>query len=412
MPRAPRGKRVVDPETGSFTVVGRAPNGEPDPYFDRTRGVWVAPWRKPNGKIGRPTGKTRAAAVASRDGHVAAAEEEARYGPLADGFTGSTTVAELSEWWLENVARHRVRSTTLSTYRKQLRAVNDHLGDVAVRQLRVEQVAAFVSDLVDKGSANHAKNLRTALSLVLSEAVNLGLAEENVAKKVRPPRVPKVKRPTLTPAEITTLIAACPRRITAAVALCYLQGWRISEVLGLAWQDLDLDAGTALIRRGANYVPRQGMVLGPVKTDETAGGLLLAPSVVELLHDRRELHLEDRAKLGEDAWPPPTEYDGEELELVFTSAAGKPTLRQNVDKELRHAARKVGLDPSHLGTHAGRRSVVTNLYRSGQLDIGDIASYVGHADVSTTRGYVQDEGDRPAAVSQKAFEILDPGCQL
>ena len=39
MPRAPRGKRVVDPDTESYVVVGRAPNGAPDPYYDRTRGV-------------------------------------------------------------------------------------------------------------------------------------------------------------------------------------------------------------------------------------------------------------------------------------------------------------------------------------------------------------------------------------
>ncbi len=66
MPKAPRGKRVLDPETGRYTVAGRAANGSPDPFFDKTRGVWVAPWRKPNGRMGRPTGKTRAAAVASR----------------------------------------------------------------------------------------------------------------------------------------------------------------------------------------------------------------------------------------------------------------------------------------------------------------------------------------------------------
>jgi len=53
MPRAPRGKRVLDAVSGSYTVVGRAPNGEAEPYFDRSRGVWVAPWRKPDGKVGR-----------------------------------------------------------------------------------------------------------------------------------------------------------------------------------------------------------------------------------------------------------------------------------------------------------------------------------------------------------------------
>jgi integrase len=30
------------------------------------------------------------------------------------------------------------------------------------------------------------------------------------------------------------------------------KGWRASEVLGLAWDDLDLDAATAQIRRGAS----------------------------------------------------------------------------------------------------------------------------------------------------------------
>ncbi|MCX6520005.1 MAG: hypothetical protein NTZ21_05025, partial [Actinobacteria bacterium] len=185
MPRAPRGKRVLDAVSGSYTVVGRAPNGEAEPYFDRSRGVWVAPWRKPDGKVGRPTGKTRAAAVASRNRHIAAAEEAARCGPLAEGFSVTTTLAELGAWWLENVARHRVRITTLATYKKQWRLIAAELGSTPVRQLRTEQVAVFISRLVDRGAASRATNVRTLLVQVLDEAVSLGLAEANVAKKVR-----------------------------------------------------------------------------------------------------------------------------------------------------------------------------------------------------------------------------------
>ena len=33
---------------------------------NKSRGVWVAPWRRPDGKIGRPTGKTRVLAEAPR----------------------------------------------------------------------------------------------------------------------------------------------------------------------------------------------------------------------------------------------------------------------------------------------------------------------------------------------------------
>lgn len=406
MPRAPRGKRVLDAVSGSYTVVGRAPNGEPEPYFDRSRGVWVAPWRKPDGKVGRPTDKTRAAAVASRNRHIAAAEEAVRCGPLAEGFSAATTLAELGAWWFENVARHRVRPTTLSTYRKQWRLIAADLGATPVRQLRTEQVAAFVSRMVDRGAASRAANIRTLLVQVLDEAVSLGLAETNVAKKVRRPKVPKVTRPTLTPVEVVKLLDACDERFVAVVAFSYLHGWRVSEALGLAWQDLDLEVGTVHLRRGSTYSDGEGMVLGPTKTRGTAGWQLLGPSVVQLLRRRRELQALDWERAG--GWPQ-AEYEGEFFDLVFTTPEGKPMLRQNVDRAIRTAARRAGFDQSQLATHTGRRSVVTNLYASGSFDLADVARFVGHSDVATTRGYVQHEGDRPTMVSRKAFELLDPG---
>ena len=47
-------------------------------------------------------------------------------------------------------------------------------------------------------------------------------------------------------------------RLGAAVTLLFCQGWRVGEVLGLAWEDLDLEAGTARIRRAAPTPRRPG----------------------------------------------------------------------------------------------------------------------------------------------------------
>ena len=37
MPKTPRGKRVIDPTTDTFQVVDKAPDGEAQPYFDKSR---------------------------------------------------------------------------------------------------------------------------------------------------------------------------------------------------------------------------------------------------------------------------------------------------------------------------------------------------------------------------------------
>lgn len=406
MPKTPRGKRVPDAAGDSFVVVNKAPNGEAEPYFDRTRAVWVAPWRKPNGKVGRPTGKTRALAVASRDRHVAKSEHEAQFGELADGFTAHTTVGELSAWWLEHVARHRVRPTSLATYGKHASVIDAKLGSVPVCDLRAEQVTTFVSDLLDEGSASRAKNVRTLFVQIMEQGVEFGLTTQNVARKVKAPKSAPKQRRTITPDQTQRLIAECDPRFAAAAALCFVQGWRISEALGLAWQDLDLDAGSVLVRRGSTYADRVGMLLGPTKTRGATGVQMLGRTVVSLLRARHDLHEADRA-----AYPgpwPTVEYDGEQLDLVFTTADGTPTLRQHVDRAIRKAAERADIDSAGLGTHAGRRSVVTNLFASGSLDLEDVARFVGHNDVATTRGYVQHEGDRPRQISERALELLDP----
>ena len=73
------------------------------------------------------------------------------------------------------------------------------------------------------------------------------------------------------------LAAVVDHRLGAAVALLFLQGWRVSEVLGLAWEGLDLNAGTAHVRRASVYVDGRGQQLGPPKTDGARGEHWLMP---------------------------------------------------------------------------------------------------------------------------------------
>lgn len=211
----------------------------------------------------------------------------------------------------------------------------------------------------------------------------------------------------MTAAEARTLVAAAAEdRLGAAVALLFVQGWRVSEVLGLAWSDLDLDASTATVARACIYSDGVGVGLGPTKTAGAVGRHHLAPVVVDLLRRRRSAQAAERLAAG-DRWVG-QRCDGHPIELVFTTQHGGLLLRQAVSKAVRAAAVAAGIDPNGLGTHAGRSTAITALYSEEGLDLADVARHVGHASPSTTAGYVRHLGRRPLATAEAAHRLLDP----
>jgi integrase len=190
----------------------------------------------------------------------------------------------------------------------------------------------------------------------------------------------------------------------AALALLFFQGWWVSEALGRAWEDVA--QGTAKVQRACIYVNHQGSQLGPTKTAGVMGDHQLVPTVVELLRERRVQQAKERL-VSADPWPN-HEYEGQVVHPVFTTPAGQLVLRQSVTKSLTRAAEAAGISTTKLGTHTGRRSVVTALYAEAGESIDEIARFIGRASPATTAGYVRDLGSRPAAFAQRAAHLLDP----
>jgi len=87
-------------------------------------------------------------------------------------------------------------------------------------------------------------------------------------------------------------------------------------------------------------------------------------------------------------------FEGDGIELVFTTPTGGLVLRQTVAKLVKQAAKTAGI-AADIGTHTGRRSVITTLWVDGGEALEDIARYVGHSQSSTTAGYVKRLGRRP-----------------
>ena len=87
-------------------------------------------------------------------------------------------------------------------------------------------------------------------------------------------------------------------------------------------------------------------------------------------------------------------------------AAGELIRRQNIDAYLRKIAPAVGLDPTKLGSHVGRRSVNTISRNEGKLSNDDIAADRGQTP-KTAAGYVKDHSEIVKNAARVRGELLD-----
>jgi integrase len=388
-----KGKRVETPE--GVRVLGKNANREGSVYR-QADGRWCATWWVPGeARPRKATGKSREQAIERREQRRAAAGLE--LGALR-------TVGSLAEWWLHNVHRHAVRPSTWAKAEDRVRRIKQTLGDLPVTELDYRVVTEWQARIGRDLAPRTVRHHRQTLAQVVDEAVKMGALVGNPVRAVRPPRVPDAGGVALERDEMKALlVAASEHRLAAAVAMLFLQGWRISEVLGLAWEDLDLEAGTVKVRRASVYVDGHGQQLGPTKTEGARGEHWLMPTVIEWLRRHRERQGEERASA--PYWETIV-YGGEAITLVFTTPTGGLVLRQTVAKVVKQAAKTAGIAVD-VGTHAGRSSVITTLWVDGDEALEDIARYVGHAKPSTTAGYVKRLGRRPKTVAQRAADVLD-----
>jgi len=103
-------------------------------------------------------------------------------------------------------------------------------------------------------------------------------------------RAPVVRREdekrALNDDEIVLLLArADASRLHVPIRVTLATGVREGELLGLRWEDVDLDAGTVTVRRKARYFTGQGVVFSQPKTKNSRRTIELAPTAVRLLRE-------------------------------------------------------------------------------------------------------------------------------
>jgi integrase len=193
------------------------------------------------------------------------------------------------------------------------------------------------------------------------------------------PRVRRAERRSLTAEEARKLLGVLSsERLGTAYALTLALGLRRGEVLGLRWQDFDLDADppTVTVRQQLQRRAGRGLVLVPLKTAKSRRTLALPSQIIDRIRSHRALQAAERLGAG-SGWVDNDAGEG----LVFTTPIGTPVDPDN----FRHRLGKIS-DGAGLGTwttHELRHSAGSLLFAMG-VPMKVISETLGHSSERVT----------------------------
>lgn len=343
----------------------------------------------------RVYGTTRKEALAKLTEKIAASNR----GLPVPSVQGS--VAAYLAYWLENVAVHHLRENTHTRYTTCVnRYLIPGLGKKKLAKLTAKDVRTCLNQLrttcqcctrdIDArrdqprccAAGQCCRKVLSPLTLtyihsVLKSALEHAVREEeiprNVARNVRTgtPR-PRRFEPLTADEARRFLTATQGHRLHVLFELALHTGLRKGELLGLRWEDLDLGAGTAAIRRTLQRTGAGGLTTLPTKTRASERRIALPARCVQSLKRHHEQQQREREAAG-TAWQP----NGH----VFTSAQGGPIEPTNLTRTFNALLRNAGL--RRIRFHDLRHSTATLLLEQG-VELVVIKELLGHAHIGVT----------------------------
>jgi integrase/recombinase XerC len=278
-----------------------------------------------------------------------------------------TAVEHATDQFLRVLRERNASAHTIKAYAADLETFANYVGSRDWRSIDHIAVRGFLSQLYEKGLSKPsvARSLAAVRSLYRWLAQE-GVVEQNPAKLVSTPKLPKKLPRVPTIEEMNTVldgampeVAAFPERDRLLLELLYGCGIRNSELIGINLDDIRTSAEAILIRgkgKKERYVPFGGSAVAAL------GAYL--PARLRLLADKKKTT----------------------PALLINQRSGRLTVR-SVGRIVKKIAVAKGLSPD-VHPHTLRHAFGTHMLEEG-ADLRAIQEMLGHERLSTTQRYTQ-----------------------
>ncbi|MGH8499130.1 MAG: tyrosine recombinase XerC [Methylococcales bacterium] len=286
----------------------------------------------------------------------------------------------LSERFIEQLLYERRSSShTAKAYRRDLAKLIDFLENTGVSdwsELTTHHIQSYMTSRHREGLGN--RSLQRELSAIrsfLQFLVKNRHIDDNPANYVKAPKAAKRLPKTLDHDQITGLMNSVPESILeqrdlAIWELFYSSGLRLSELADLNLEEIDLNQGSVLVRRGKGAKSR------------------VVP-VGRYAIDAIQAWLKSRASLVAG-----------EMSALFLSQRGTRLSGRSIETRLENWSRKHGLREA-VHPHMLRHSFASHLLQASG-DLRAVQELLGHSNISTTQIYTHLDFEHLANVYDKA----------
>ena len=315
--------------------------------------------------------------------------------------------------WLENVARPNVKRTTYVNYQSAInKRIAPFLGNHILQELRPRHIDGWLKNLAKEGLARGTiRQTKTVLSTALKYAIYPAeLIVSNPSTGLSIPRsAPKqvIERTLITPEQAAALFEH--ERYRPVLKLLYHTGMRISEAMGLTWDDIDLKTGkiTVLRQRIKSYFETP-------KTESSTRTFYADAALLAYLRSLKMAQARDEMRLGE-AYQVTYEDKPHDRAVVVLpkKLPPAPTLERRMLLCIKENGTPIPgdsfkkmLQKHGLNAHSFRHTHATQLVEAGAKPV-DVAARLGHKDATITQNlYTHDTEEMQQETARIFGEIV------
>lgn len=264
---------------------------------------------------------------------------------------------------------HNEKNTSGNTelsYQRDLKKMTVYFEKQGIRsmeEVREADLKGYLADLQKEGyeASTISRNIASIRSFFLY-LFKKGRISEDPAENLKAPKVEKKMPEILTVEEVDRLLRQPAQenfkgmRDKAMLELLYAAGMRVSELLALKTDDLNLSFGYVICH---DQTRERVIPIGNVSRDVLAAYMDYA----------RSYFVKDETE-----------------KALFTNCSGKPMSRQGFWKMLKGYAADAGIHRD-ITPHTLRHSFAAHMLQNG-ADIKSVQEMLGHSDISSTQVYL------------------------